>query len=158
MAARGCEEMSVTRDAIELRELTRDNLRAVLNLSVSPQQQKFVATNAHSIAEAHFDPAAWFRAIYAGEVPVGFVMLSMVPADGMYYVWRFMIDQAQQRKGYGRRAMELVIEHVRRQPNATRLLLSFVPGDGGPEAFYTRLGFHRTGEEEDGEIYAALPL
>jgi diamine N-acetyltransferase len=150
--------VSLNRDSIELREVTRENLRAVLKLSVSPQQQKYVATNAHSIAEAHFDPHAWFRAIYAGAVPVGFVMLSMVPADGMYYVWRFMIDGAQQRKGYGRRAMELVIEHVRRQPNATRLLLSFVPGEDGPEPFYTRLGFKRTGEEEDGEVYAALPL
>lgn len=143
---------------VQLREVTRDNLRAVLKLSVSPEQEKFVASNAISIAEAHFDPTAWFRAIYAGEIPVGFVMLAMVPADGMYYVWRFMIDRAQQRKGYGRRAMELVIEHVRREPNATRLLLSFVPGDDGPEPFYTRLGFKRTGEEEDGEVYAALTL
>ena len=146
------------RNAIELREVTRDNLRAVLKLAVSTEQTKFVATNAQSIAEAHFDPTAWFRAIYAGEEPVGFVMLAIVPAEGTYYVWRFMIDHRHQRKGYGRRAMELVVDHVRRQPNAKRLTLSFVPGGDGPEGFYTKLGFVRTGEVDDGEVVAALAL
>jgi len=130
----------------------------VLKLSVSPEQSKFVATNAQSIAEAHFEPTAWFRAIYAGEVPVGFVMLATLPAEGLYYVWRFMIDQRHQRHGYGRRAMETVIEHVRRQPNATRLTLSFVPDPNGPEGFYAKLGFVRTGEVDDGEVVAALAL
>ena len=36
---------------------------------------------AFSIAEAHFSPLAWFRAVYAGDTPVGFVMLSDDP-DG----------------------------------------------------------------------------
>ena len=143
---------------IELREVTGDNLRAVLNLSVRPEQSRFVASNAQSIAEAHFDQNAWFRAIYADGVPVGFVMLAMIPPEGMYYVWRFMIDQHHQRRGHGRRAMDLVVEHVRRQPNATRLLLSYVPGPHGPEGFYTKLGFVPTGEQDDGETVAALPL
>ena len=145
-------------EVIELREVTRENLRAVLNLSVRPEQSCFVASNAQSIAEAYFDPTAWFRAVYARDVPVGFVMLAMSPAEGIYYVWRFMIDQEHQGKGYGRRAMELVVDHVRGQPNARRVLLSFTPGADGPEGFYRRLGFTPTGEEEDGEIYAALPL
>jgi diamine N-acetyltransferase len=146
-------------DQVELRDVTRDNLRAVLNLAVHPHQAAFVASNAHSIAEAHFDQRAWFRAIYAADSPVGFVMLAIAPAEGIYYVWRFMIDRHHQGKGYGRRAMELVIEHVRRQPNATRLLLSYLPGAGGPAGFYARLGFVPTGEvDDDGETYAALAL
>ena len=53
---------------VRLREVTRENLGAVLNLSVSETQRKFVATNERSIAQAHFYPEkAWFRAIYADE-------------------------------------------------------------------------------------------
>jgi diamine N-acetyltransferase len=85
-------------------------------------------------------------------------MLAMVPAEGIYFVWRFMIDHGHQRKGIGRRAMERVVEHVRRQPNAKRLLLSFKPGEHGPEEFYAKLGFVRTGEVDEGEIVAALAL
>jgi diamine N-acetyltransferase len=60
--------------AVELREITQDSLRAVLDLAVAPEQRQYVASNARSIAEAHFEPRAWFRAVYADEDPVGFVM------------------------------------------------------------------------------------
>jgi diamine N-acetyltransferase len=79
---------------VELREITRDSLPAVLDLAVEPEQQQYVATNARSIAEAHFEPRAWFRAVYADGVPVGFVMDFRDPP--------FMIDAALQGKGYGR--------------------------------------------------------
>jgi diamine N-acetyltransferase len=138
---------------VALREITRDNLGDILKLQVHPSQAGFVATNAVSIAQAHFYPeVAWFRAVYAGDTPVGFVMLEDEPAKPRYYLWRFMIDAAQQGKGFGRRALELVCEHVRSRPGGTVLYLSCVPGDGGPGPFYEKLGFRYTGEEDDGEL------
>jgi diamine N-acetyltransferase len=138
---------------LTLREITRENLGDVLKLKVHPSQEGFVATNAVSIAQAHFYPeVAWFRAVYAGDTPVGFVMLEDEPAKPRYYLWRFMIDAAQQGKGYGRRALELVCEHVRGRPGGTVLYLSCVPGDGGPGPFYEKLGFRYTGEEDEGEL------
>jgi diamine N-acetyltransferase len=71
-----------------------------------------------SIAQAYFRPKAWFRAIYADETPVGFVMLydshlgAQLPQRDYYEVWLFMIDARYQSKGFGRRAMELVIAYV----------------------------------------------
>jgi hypothetical protein len=65
------------RATVELREITQDSLGAVLDLAVGPEQQPYVATNARSIAEAHFEPRAWFRAVYAGEDPVGFVIRAL---------------------------------------------------------------------------------
>jgi diamine N-acetyltransferase len=58
---------------VELREITKDSLAAVLELAVEPGQKQYVATNARSIAEAHFEPHTWFRAVYADHAPVGFV-------------------------------------------------------------------------------------
>jgi diamine N-acetyltransferase len=69
-----------------------------------------------------------------------------------------MIAGEPQGKGYGRRAMELLIEHVKTRPGAEELLLSYVPGEGSPEGFYRRLGFEPTGEENEGEIMASLRL
>jgi hypothetical protein len=43
---------------VELREITRDSLAAVLDLAVEPEQEQYVATNVRSIAEAHFEPRA----------------------------------------------------------------------------------------------------
>lgn len=137
--------------SVSLREVTRETLRSVLLLEVAPAQKRFVAPNAFSIAQAHFHPeVAWFRAIYADETPVGFLMLHDEP--GKYFLWRFMIDHRHQGEGYGRRALELLIEHVRGRPEASELGTSCVPGDGSPIPFYEKSGFVRTGEtDEDGE-------
>ncbi len=64
---------------VSLREVTKDTVRTIIRLKVAPAQEHFVASNAFSIAEAHFSDIAWFRAIYAGETPVGFIMLADDP-------------------------------------------------------------------------------
>ncbi|MHC4858670.1 MAG: GNAT family N-acetyltransferase, partial [Planctomycetota bacterium] len=63
-----------------------------------------------------------------------------------------------QGKGFGHRAMELLIEHVRTRPSASELLLTHKRGEGGPEGFYLRFGFEHTGKEYDGEIEMRLGL
>jgi diamine N-acetyltransferase len=145
---------------VSLREVTRETLRQVLRLGVAPDQKRFVAPNAVSIAQAHFHPdVAWFRAIYADDTPVGFLMLHDDPATSTYFLWRFMIDQSAQGRGYGRRALELLIDHVRTRPSATHLMTSCVPGEGSPIPFYEKAGFALTGEaDEDGELYMRYEL
>lgn len=150
---------SLTADnVVSLREITGDTLYSIIKLKVKPEQEQFVATNSNSIAEAYFEPKAWFRAIYAGETPVGFLMLLDDPDKPEYYLWRFMIDSRYQRMGYGRQALNLLIEYVRTRPNATRLSLSYSPGEGSPEPFYAGLGFANTGEVEDDENVMELIL
>jgi diamine N-acetyltransferase len=128
-------------------------------LRVAPEQERFVASTAVSIAQAHFEPDfAWFRAIYADETPVGFVMLHDDPAKPVCYLWRFLIDRGHQKRGYGQRALELLLDHVRGRPGATALTLSYVPGEGGPAPFYERMGFVHTGEEDEGEIVMRIDV
>ena len=137
---------------IALREITKENLREILRLKVAPEQDRFVAPNAVSIAQAYFDrDVAWFRAIYANDAPVGFVMLHDEPAERKYYLWRFMVDHRYQKHGYGARALNMVIEYVRQRPGASELLTSVVPGEGSPGSFYEKLGFAYTGDIDEGE-------
>jgi diamine N-acetyltransferase len=148
----------ISPDAVSLREITKDTVRTVIGLKVAPGQEHFVASNAFSIAEAHFSDIAWFRAIYAGETPVGFIMLADDPDKPKYFLWRLMIDARQQGKGYGRRAVQQLIDYVKTRPGATELLVSYVPGEGSPRDFYVKLGFQDTGRIEDDEIVLRLPL
>ena len=136
---------------VSLRKVTGKTVRAICNLSVSDSQKQFVAPNAVSIAQAYFCRNAWFRAIYAGETPVGFVMLHENPKRGTYYLWRFMIDAKYQGRGYGRKALDLVIKRVRKKPKARALTLSCHRAEGGPEVFYKMFGFDFTGKIEYGE-------
>lgn len=146
------------RSRIALREIDADTVRHVCGLSVRADQRKFVAPNAVSIAQAHFCEYAWFRAVYADATPVGFLMLEDQPEKPEYYLWRFMIDARYQSMGFGRRAMEFLIDHVRTRPNATELLTSVLQADGGPQGFYEKLGFAITGEYEEGEALMRLHL
>ena len=143
---------------VTLREITEDTLRPFLKMEVSEVQKDYVAPNAVSIAQAHFSKHAWFRGIYAGDEPVGFVMLHIDEDEAEYFVWRYMIAEGKQGHGYGYRAMEKVIEFVRTHPNAKTLLLSYSPGPHSPDGFYAKLGFKETGKWDEGEKIMVLHL
>jgi diamine N-acetyltransferase len=143
---------------VRLRKITSRTVRAICNLNVSEGQKNFVAPNAVSIAQAYFSKAAWFRAIYADETPVGFVMLAEIPKREYYYLWRFMVDARYQGKGYGRKALELIIKRVRRRPKARTLYLSVVRAKGSAEEFYKSFGFEFTGRMDGIEHVMKLSL
>lgn len=145
-------------DKITLREITAETIWPIMKLNVAESQKNFVAPNANSIAEAYFSKEAWFRGIYFGEDPVGFVMIFADEEKAEYFLWRLMIDQDHQGKGYGYLAMEMVITHVNTLPGAKVLLTSYVPGAGNPSPFYYKLGFEETGEWEDDEKVLKLVL
>ena len=148
--------------SVDLREVTRDTVAAVCKLDAGDGGRQ-VAPNAVSIAQAYFAPEAWFRAIYAGDLLVGFVMLydhtlAEAPEEREFFLWRLMIDHQHQGKGYGRASVERLAEHVRSRPGAERLLVSHVKAAGRLSQFYQSLGFRYTGREDDGELVMSLDL
>jgi len=142
----------------ELREVTKSTIWPVMDVEVAADQQHLVAPTAMSIAEAYFEPKAWFRAIYANDEPVGFIMLYDDPDTPKYYLWRLLVGAEHQRKGYGRAAVEQLVDYVRTRPGAAELLVGWIPGPGSPEGFYLGLGFEPTGEMKGNEIVARLEL
>jgi hypothetical protein len=101
---------------VELRDIVTDDDRsAVLALRVAPGQERFVASVERSFRDAITDaggcPRMWAATDAATREIVGFVMISDgIPADalaadpeliGPYFLWRLLIDQRYQRRGYG---------------------------------------------------------
>lgn len=146
---------------VELVPIGEGNVAAVFGLGVAPGQERFVAPNSWSLAQAlaEYD-VAWPRAVVADGGVVGFLMLEIDPADEdgrPFWLWRLMIDATEQGKGYGRAAVLRALDEVRRRGGA-EIYTSWVPGEGSPEGFYLGLGFVPTGEIDDGEIVARLSL
>lgn len=155
---------------VELRKITYENLKECIGLSIREDQQGFVASNVKSLAQA------WVAhengicvpmpfAIYADDTMVGFVVLSYEKAgenspEDMYAVWRFMIDQHHQGKGYGKAAMAKVMEYIRTFPcgDASAVYLSYEPENHVARKLYASFGFVETGEISDGEQVARLEL
>lgn len=149
---------------VSLREVTAETVRTICNLSdtLSEAQKRMVAPNAVSIAQAHFSEHAWFRAIYADDTPVGFVMLYSGPDEEeppgeVHFLWRFMIAGPHQGKGYGRRALQIVIDDLKAK-GVKELFTSCGQGEASPEGFYRSLGFERDGRMFDHEVGLRLDL
>ena len=149
---------------VTLRDITDENRAAVAALRVAPGQEQFVASVEHSFVDAAKTPEGnpWYRAIYAGDEPVGFVMLSwdVTPQPGIlgpWFLWRLLIDERYQRRVYGRAALTLIVDLIRKE-GATELLTSYQPGEGEPWPFYEKFGFVPTGEVEEGENVIRLEL
>jgi len=143
---------------VRLEPVTPENMRAVCDLRVAPEQQSFVEPNAVSLSEAYVHAAAWCRAVYAGEELVGFVMLHDTEAGPGYMLWRLMIDVRFQGRGFGRQVVHRVMDYARSRPGATQLKVSVHGGDGSPGPFYESLGFMATGEVSGDQPVYAIPL
>jgi len=165
-------QREVTPVVVTLEEITPENHEAVLALHVAAAQEKFVGTVQGALADAVAYPEAkpWYRAVYASDgqagraVLVGFVMISWnvepEPPEliGPWFLWKLIIDERYQGRGYGAAVIRQIAQVVRAE-GATELLTSYTPGDGGPGGFYERLGFVPTGElDQDGEIILRLGL
>jgi len=151
---------------VSLREITDENREAVVALRIAASQEAYVSSVADSLEEARETPEGnpWYRAIYADDQPVGFVLLSwnVTPEPpriiGPWFLWKLLIDERHQGCGYGREAVKLVAD-IARDHGASELLTSYVAGERSPEPFYRQIGFVPTGEQDEkGEIVLALRL
>ena len=149
---------------VTLRPLTAENRAAVEALSVSPQQENFVSDVRGSLREAEEDVGgrAIYWAVYAGETPVGFVMISDEvdgPDHFPQYLWKLLIDERHQRRGYGTATLDRIVEYFRARPGVEVLTTSAGQGEGSPVTFYERYGFVRTGDIVfDDEVLLRLRL
>jgi diamine N-acetyltransferase len=134
----------------------------VLALRTTSEQERFVSGVADSLQEAIDEPdgraIAW--GLYDADTPVGFVMISdEVGAPGYiaHYLWKLLIDEHHQRRGYGTAALDLVVAYF--NDHADELWTSAGIGEGSPIPFYERYGFEQTGETVcDGEMLLRLDL
>lgn len=136
---------------IHLEPITPENLDDVLKLSVSADQQPFVSTVVHSLAQAWaYRDTAFPFAIYAGDVPVGFVMLGYYEARTQYTLWKFLIDRRYQGKGYGRAALGLAAEYLHGTHRAREIYTGVSLGNEVAKRLYLSFGFRETGLIQDG--------
>lgn len=159
---------------VRLERINSKNIWKVLRLHVSGEQDDFVASNTQSICEAYLSVVAnghvFPFGVFDDETPVGFVMIGYDVDDTYenppkiayknYSIWRFMIDEKYQRKGYGKEALELALDFIRTFPcgPAEYCYLSYEPENIVAKKLYASLGFEENGEKDEDEIVAVLKL
>jgi diamine N-acetyltransferase len=147
---------------VSLRSITDATREAVEALAVRPDQGRFVSGVRESILEAAGEPnaRALYWATYDDETPVGFVMIADEVGSPDYiahFLWKLLIDQRYQRRGFGTGTLDLIVEYFRNRGVST-MWTSVREGEGGPVTFYERYGFKRTGKFHDNEILLRLKI
>ena len=159
---------------IRLEEINGKNVWDILKLRVGDAQRSFVAPNDVSIIEAYIAITHHGKAfpfgIYDDETPVGFCMIGFgadddwedapAVAKGNYNLWRFMIDERYQGKGYGKAAMRQIMDYIASEPcgPAAYCWLSYEPENTAAKTLYASFGFRETGERDGDETIAVLKL
>lgn len=146
---------------ISFRKITEDNFAAIVQMK-RPDDEKFVASNVYSLAQAWLYREAgdvYPFAIYHEETPVGFMMLDEDSEERCLVIWRLMFPEEYQGKGYGTRAIEQLIQMAKGSGKYDYIILDYVPENTVAKHVYEKLGFLPTGEiVNNGEIEMKLVL
>ena len=123
---------------VQIVELNAENWYDCCELEVSPEQKKFMESNAISIAQSKFEPTLKPYAIYYNEKVVGFLMYNSVQEelDG-YWIYRIMIDKTFQGMGIGKAATTLMLSEMAKLPNAKKIIVGYHPENLEAHHLYT---------------------
>ena len=151
--------MPATTPTVTLRPVDRDTWRDVARLTVTPDQQRFVAAPTYYLAMCAYGDVWHPMSVHdaSGSV-VGFLMWGIDDADGSCWLGGILVDAGQQRRGLGRAAVIQTLSLLRTETGHTSFALSYRPDNVVARQLYASLGFVETGEEEDGELVARLSL
>lgn len=130
-----------------LRAVDKNNWLACVALKVAESQETFLPSNLSSIAGAQFYPDSRSRAIYANDDLVGYALYGIDETTGLWKIFRLMIDEKSQGKGYGKAAMKLILEDIR-QEKAEVVLVRYNLENEIARRLYESLGFREIGRNE----------
>lgn len=147
--------MNVTLEAV-----TIDNFETLMDMELPPEQAAYLASNAYSIAQAHYYPDFRPRAICCEGVPAGFALYDIRGDDeaGHYAIYRLMVDHPRQSQGIGRAAMLLLLAEIQACPDARRISICYKPGNANAQRFYASLGFVEIGIDARNEMVAEIRI
>lgn len=137
--------------SITLRTINRENFKELISLHITPEQKQFVASNLYTIAQMQFKEEKIALGIYAGDIAVGLIAYDLEDYD----IWRLMIDSRYQGKGYGKKAMELVLDILRKDGRLKAARTSIIVENIVMRNLIESLGFKKNGNvlcfRKDGE-------
>ena len=160
---------------VHLEELNKYNVWDFIELTVKKEQESFIAGNEWSLVHAYVgnktEGAVYPFGIFDDDKAVGFLMIAYdygevcndpdAPeiSQKNYFLWRLMIDEEEQGKGYGKKAVKLALEFVKTFPHgkADYCWLCYDKNNEVARKLYLSMGFQEIGEQDD-DINAVIKL
>jgi len=137
--------------SVTLKDITRDNFEELISLYVDQEQEQFVASNLYTIAQMQFKEEKIAKGVYVDKKAVGLIAYDLEDYD----IWRLMVDFRFQGRGYGKKAMELVLNILRKDGRLKTARTSIVMENVVMRNLVESFGFKESGKvihyREDGE-------
>lgn len=146
---------------INLRKITEENFIDAFNLKLALGQERFVSHPIRSLAQAYvYREQCQPFGIYKGDTMVGYVMVIYDYDIPEYDIWHMMIDESNQRRGYGSLALDQVLDYIKSKPfgDSNRVTLTCNRDNIQALNLYKGKGFKETGAVDEDEIELSLTL
>ena len=144
-----------------LRKITEENFIDAFNLKLAPEQERFVSHPIRSLAQAYvYREQCQPFGIYEGDTMVGYAMVIYDYDIPEYDIWHMMIDESNQRRGYGRAALDRVLDYIKTKPfgSSNRVTLTCSRDNIRALNLYKSKGFTETGAADEDEIELSLMM
>ncbi len=154
---------------IKLKEITWDNVNAVLKLTVSDSQKPYILDNKTFLAQGYVNLKLGYldtlKAITINNQVIGFTKYVHVPQgvepfylkDDATLIDAFMIDVSYQGKGYGKTAFRNVLDSINQDERyqAKNVTLLCHKDNKSGHTFFENFNFNNTNEtfKSDHQIY-----
>lgn len=133
---------------IEFREIDRSNYNECIELKISKNQKRFVASNMYSLVQAAYEPNLYPLGIYKDDNMVGFILYDFDDDINGWSMSRFMIDKKYQNQGIGKLAVQKFLDFFVDKYGHKKLYTSAEVDNIIAINLYEKSGFERREEFE----------
>ena len=144
---------------IFLRKITEENFIDAFHLKLAPEQERFVSHPIRSLAQAYvYREQCQPFGIYKDDTMVGYVMVIYDYDVPEYDIWHMMMDESNQRRGYGKIALDRVLDYIKAKPfgPSNRVTLTCNRDNIQALNLYKSKGFIETGAADEDEMELSL--
>lgn len=145
---------------INARPVTLQDVVPLHDVTVRADQDRFVAPNAITIAQARFETGAYDFCLWDGDTRVGLIALidmaehedrEEIDDPEAVYVWRLLIGKDFQGQGHGKAAMDFA-ESWARERGRRCVQIQAVEENSHAITMYQALGYTLTGHKSGKEV------
>ncbi len=143
---------------VELREIDRESWEECMQLVLRLEQGGLVAPHRYQGGNFAAEPSFVQLGVYHGDEMVGYGMYGQDPDDGHWWIYRLMIDLDHQGRGFGKAALEAMVERMKQDHGITEVYMGYRPENHIAAALAWTAGFERTGQMLQGEYIVRRDL
>lgn len=137
---------------MNLAKITEKNIYDVMSLKLKSEQEMFVRDPMFSLAESYYyrdDDTVLLFALEEDEKVVGFLALITEIEEKTVHVWRIIIGDQFQSRGFGRKALRAIEDYISAIEEYDKIVSDYVVGNEAMRHLLETEGYTETGKHEE---------